>query len=180
MPRSNKKKSWQKVPLPAGPSWISTPKPKPPPEPPPKPTSKTTSRNENQEVEILLGNEKDIMVARAMASAAKHGITLRHGRTNPGTGDCAFEAIIYNINERPCFKEKFLMSIDWYRRIWVTDMANRTVHSPYNTLDNAEDWLSGWSEMLIPGTYERGIYGDFINFIQIFHHIRKIVRSRIN
>ena len=93
-------------------------------------------------------------------SRVKHGINLRHGRTNPGTGDCAFEAIIYNINERQCFKEKFLMSIDWYRRIWVTDMANRTVHSPYNTLENAEDWLSGWSEMLIPGTYERGIYGD--------------------
>ena len=26
------------------------------------------------------------------ASAQRHGINLRHGTTNPGTGDCAFES----------------------------------------------------------------------------------------
>ena len=53
------------------------------------------------------------------------------------------------------------MSIDWYRRIFVTDMANRTLNSPYNTM-TPQEWLSRWSEMLVPGTYERGIFGDLM------------------
>ena len=54
------------------------------------------------------------------ASAQRHGINLRHSTTNPGTGDCAFESLIQNINDRPCFREKFTMSINYYRRIFVT------------------------------------------------------------
>ena len=53
MPRSNKKKPCQKVPLPAGPSRISAPQPKRPQEPPPKPTSKKTRNNENQQVALM-------------------------------------------------------------------------------------------------------------------------------
>ena len=53
------------------------------------------------------------------------------------------------------------MSISWYRRIWVTDMANRTVNSSWNTLGR-QKWLEGWQEMLVPGTYERGIFGDMM------------------
>ena len=87
---------------------------------------------------------------------------MRHGTTNPGNGDCAFEAIIQNINDRPCFGQKFSMSIDYYRRIWATDMANRTLHTPYNIYTNEKDWLKGWAEMLVPGAYERGIFGDLM------------------
>ena len=53
------------------------------------------------------------------------------------------------------------MSINYYRRIWVTDMANRTVNSPWNILGK-DQWLKGWEEMLVPGTYERGIFGDLM------------------
>ena len=53
------------------------------------------------------------------------------------------------------------MSIDWYRRIFVTDIANRTVNTPYNTM-SPEEWHRKWREMLIPGTYERGIFGDLM------------------
>ena len=148
MPRSNKKKSSQKVPF-------LNPPTKPPPRPPPQSDSSSSAMS------ILLDRERSVMVARAIASAQKHGIKLKQGRPNPGTGDCAFEAAIYNINDRHSFKEKFLMSIDWYRRIFVTDMANRTLNSPYNTLTN-EQWFSGWNEMLVPGTYERGIFGDLM------------------
>ena len=101
------------------------------------------------------------MISRAISSAQKHGINLKPGRPNPGTGDCAFEAAIFNNNDRACFQQKFLHSIDWYRRIFVTDMANRTLHTPYNTLTSNE-WLRGWSEMLQPGAYERGIFGDLM------------------
>ena len=40
-------------------------------------------------------------------------------------------------------------------------MANRTLHTPYNTL-TPKEWLRGWSQMLEPGAYERGIFGDLM------------------
>ena len=140
-------------------------------------------------VALLLGKEKTLMISRAIvrivlfyflifkyffqASAQRHGIKLRHGSSNPGTGDCAFEAAIHNVNDRPCFHEKFYMSTNWYRRIWVTDMANRTLYTDYNMLSNKE-WLEGWSEMLEPGAYERGIFGDLM-LPGIACGIRKII-----
>ena len=53
------------------------------------------------------------------------------------------------------------MSINWYRRTWAIDMANRTMYTDYNTLTK-EEWLAGWNEMQNPGTYERGIFGDLM------------------
>ena len=101
------------------------------------------------------------MISRAIQSARKHGINLKHGSPNPGVGDCAFEAVIQNNNDRQCFRQKFPLTIGWYRRIWVTDMSNRTVDSSWNTIGQ-QQWLEGWQEMLIPGTYERGIFGDLM------------------
>ena len=141
MPRSNKKKYFLK------------PQPKHPPE---QSISKSTN-----EIASLLAEERTKMISRATASARRHGIQLEHGSWNPGTGDCAFEAVVQNINYRACFQEKLPLSIGTYRRNWVTDMANRTIDSPWNTLSRQE-WLEGWSQMLIPGTYERGIFGDLM------------------
>ena len=81
---------------------------------------------------LLLRKETDIMVQRAIASASRHGIQLKHGTPNPGTGDCSFEAVIQNNNNRTCYREKYEMSINWYRSIWATDMANRARYTPYN------------------------------------------------
>jgi hypothetical protein len=101
------------------------------------------------------------MISRAINSARNHGIDLVPGSSNPGLGDCAFEAIIQNNNDRSCFDEKFLLPINHYRCIWTTDMANRTIDSPWNTFSR-EYWLEGWKQMQIPGTYERGIFGDLM------------------
>ena len=131
MPRSNKKKHFLK------------PQPK-------HPTSPSC------QIASLLTNEQNLMVARAITSGRNHGIDLVHGSSNPGQGDCAFEAVIQNNNDRSCFSQKFLMPINYYRQIWVTDMANRTVDSPWNTYSR-KDWLDGWKQMQVPGTYERGI-----------------------
>ena len=98
---------------------------------------------------------------KLQASAQKHGMKLRDGTTNPGTGDCAFESIIQNINDRPCFKEKFTMSINYYRRIFVTDMANKTVDTDFNYL-TPQKWHEEWNKMSEPGAYERGIFGDLM------------------
>ena len=53
------------------------------------------------------------------------------------------------------------MSIDYYRKFWVTDMANRTVDGPWN-IYSPQQWMEGWKQMLTPGIYERGIFGDLM------------------
>ena len=40
-------------------------------------------------------------------------------------------------------------------------MFNRTVDTPWNTYGR-QAWEDGWKQMLIPGTYERGIFGDLM------------------
>ena len=40
-------------------------------------------------------------------------------------------------------------------------MANRTVDTDWN-IHSRQEWITGWKQMLIPGTYERGIYGDLM------------------
>ena len=40
-------------------------------------------------------------------------------------------------------------------------MFNRTVDTPWNTYGR-QAWEEGWKEMLVPGTYERGIFGDLM------------------
>ena len=62
---------------------------------------------------------------RAIASAQKHDIYLEPGTINQGHGDCSYESVIYNINERSCFTEKLPMGSAYYRRIWTTDMLNK-------------------------------------------------------
>jgi hypothetical protein len=109
----------------------------------------------------LLRQEKSHMISKAILSGQKHGINLKHGASNPGVGDCAFESVIQNNNDRSCFTENFPMSIDWYRRIWVTDMANRTTDTAWN-IYGRQQWNDGWKQMLVPGTYERGIFGDLM------------------
>merc|ERR1712074_231749 len=111
------------------------------------------------QIASLLTAEKNLMLARAITSGRNHGINLEPGSSNPGLGDCAFEAVIQNNNDR--FSEKFLMPINHYRQIWVTDMANRTVDSPWNTYSHKE-WFEGWKQMQVPGIYERGIFGDLM------------------
>ena len=101
------------------------------------------------------------MISRAISSGTNHGINLKHGTPNPGKGNCAFEAIIHNVNDRSCFAENFPMTIDWYRRIWMKDMENRTIDTPLNIYSN-EEWRDGWKDMQISGTYERGIFGDLM------------------
>ena len=136
MPRSNKKKRFL------------LPQPKNPP-------------SQSSQISSLLEDEKKKMISRAINSGRNHGIDLVAGTSNPGLGDCAFEAIIQNNNDRSCFVEKFLLPINHYRGIWTTDMANRTIDGPWNTYSH-NDWLEGWKQMQIPGTYERGIFGDLM------------------
>ena len=103
-----------------------------------------------------------LMLTRAIASGRKHGIKLTPGRPNPANGDCAFEAAVFNVNDRSSFSVKYPMSIDYYRRIWSTDMANRTVDTAYNILGSKTAWYKAWKDMQEPGRYEQDIFGDLM------------------
>ena len=75
---------------------------------------------------------KLLLVIWAIASASRHGINLMQGRANPGTGSCAFEAPIFNVNDRECFKETLLKPIQYYRSLWVSEGERLLFDSPFN------------------------------------------------
>jgi hypothetical protein len=104
-----------------------------------------------------------LMLQRATANAKKHGINLVPGRLNPASGDCAFESAIFNINDRECFHQKYPLSVDYYRRIWMTDMQAKTLDNPTWNLGytSTEIW-QGFEDMKEPGIYERGLFGDLM------------------
>ena len=54
---------------------------------------------------------------RAISSAQKHNIRLEPGRENEGAGNCSYESVIYNINDRRCFPKMLPMGPGFYRRI---------------------------------------------------------------
>ena len=144
MPRSNKKKSWTK--------------------PPPKsPTPQLIGSSLSSE-HIIMKQEQNLMIARAVASAKKHGINLAPGARNAADGNCAFESAISNVNERSCFEEKYPSSHEYYRRIWATDMKNRTFDDKTWKILPDKEWEAGWQDMMESGVYERGIFGDLMLF----------------
>ena len=111
---------------------------------------------------IFLSDGPSLMVQRAIASAERQGLTLIPGRANPASGNCAFEAPIFNLNDRTCFLENLPMSIDYYRRIWVTDMENRLFESPYNPGYTRNEWNAGWEKLKVDNVYEVDFFGDLV------------------
>ena len=71
-------------------------------------------------------NEDEIFT-KAIAIAKIHKIKLKPGRKDKGYGNCVFEAVINNINDRECFLEKLNQSPNWYRRIWINQMLERII-----------------------------------------------------
>ena len=132
-------------------SWL-----KPPPKSPTFQESPSSDQNE------LMKVEQSLMLKRGIASGRKHGINLSPGKLNAASGNCAFEAAIYNVNERVCFEQKFPFSPDYYRRIWAVDMKNRTKNDETWKIYSDREWEAGWQEMMETGVYERGIFGDLM------------------
>ena len=132
MLRSNKKKNKPSSKIPSSPPYSVE-----------KPNPSQESSIEDNIPSFFLGNNQSLIVRRAIVSAARHGIDLVPGRPNPATGNCAFEATIFNINDRQCFNEKLTMSADFYRRIWCTDMKNRSFDSSFNPRLSRLAWNEG-------------------------------------
>ena len=109
-------------------------------------------------------NTQGSIIKRAIASAQKHNIELKPGRANNAAGNCSYESVIYNINDRTCFKEKLPMSPDFYRRIWTNDMMNRILDksSAWNPGLTEKQIIDGFTTMMDSGVYEVEFFGDMI------------------
>jgi hypothetical protein len=101
-------------------------------------------------------------VKRAVASAGRHGINLTAGSPVPASGNCAFESVIFNVNDRSCFEEKLSFSPDYYRRIWMTNMKNRTHDDDTWNIYSESEWEEGGNSMMEGGIYERDFFGDLM------------------
>ena len=129
--------------------------------PPPKTPTLSTLKFSG---ESLIESEIDLMVQSGRRSAKRHGINLLNGTRNSADGNCAFESVLSNVNERACFTEKYPLSHGFYRRIWVTDMKNRTSDDNTFKIYSNREWEEGWDELLETGVYERGLFGDLMLF----------------
>ena len=107
-------------------------------------------------------------------SAQYHNISICQGRPNLADGNCAFESIIFNINDRLCFSESLPFSPDYYRRMWITDFKNRTVNDKTWNIYSPQQWEEGWTEMMESQVYERGLFGDLMLFA-IACGVRKVL-----
>ena len=114
--------------------------------------------------EVTTEVKKNLIFQRAIASAQKHSIELEPGRKNSGGGDCSYLSVIYNINERRCFNNKFIMSPEYYRRIWTIDLMNKVLDKkiPWNPGMSRQEIQEGFQEIMQSGVYERSFFGDLM------------------
>ena len=100
----------------------------------------------------------------AIASAQKHRINLVPGRENNGDGNCSYESVIFNINDRSCYVDKLPMSPDYYRIVWNTDMMNKILDNmiPWNPGMTRAEIVCGFQELMNSGVYERSYFGDMM------------------
>ena len=117
-----------------------------------------TTRNEIK----LLKNHR--IFERAISNAEKHGIKLKPGTENKGSGNCSYESVILNINDRDCFEEKLPMTHEFYRRIWNTDLMNKILDGriPWNPGLTRSQIKEGFQELMEAGVYERRFFGDMM------------------
>ena len=117
--------------------------------------------NTKQDESKILRNN---LFGRAIASAKKHGIKLIAGRKNDGDGNCSYQSVIFNINDRICFPEKLNMGHEFYRRIWNLDIKNKILDKsiPWNPGLTQQEIQEGFHEMMESGIYERDFFGDMM------------------
>ena len=131
----------------------------------------TSTRSENM---IIKQNRK--IFKNGIASARKHRINLECGRGNHGGGNCSYESVIFNINDRKCFQNKFHMSLQHYRIVWNKDLMNKILdqRTPWNPGLSRKDIIQGFQELMVSGVYEREFFGDMM-MAGIACGVRKII-----
>ena len=89
-----------------------------------EPNTNTYAKNSSSSTQMFDENE---IFTKAINSAEKHSIKLQPGRKDRGYGNCVFEAVINNINDRDCFRDKLVQTPNWYRRNWMAQMMQRII-----------------------------------------------------
>ena len=103
------------------------------------------------------------MVTRAIESARKQGIDLVLGTLNAADGNCAFDAVLNNINDRQCFVEKLSLSSRVYRQIWVTELEMESINYPsLGAGFTTEEKVENWNHLKQSGVYDIDFFGDFV------------------
>ena len=107
--------------------------------------------------------ESEIFI-RAIESAKKHKINLKPGRKDRGYGNCVFEAVINNINDRVCFSEKLFQSPNWYRWCWMNEMMERLITCMcfWNPGYSIEQLREGFGKIKESGIYDIDFFGDMM------------------
>ena len=106
------------------------------------------------------------MVNKAIASAWRQNkIELEHGRPNAADGNCAFESIIFNIQDREIYKEKVDMNAMEARQVWVTELQTAIeTDYPHVIPDNIPGFnaTQSWDKLKEEGVYEIELMGDLM------------------
>ena len=103
------------------------------------------------------------LVYQAINSANKHGIKLVQGTLNSADGNCAFDAVINNINHRQCFSDKLTLSSRIYRQIWVSDLQGESSRFPsLGAGYSKEEKDENWNQLKQSGVYEIDFFGDLV------------------
>ena len=93
-------------------------------------TEKTFVRLRGGAGSVSSHSPSPLIITRAIESARKHGINLVPGIFNAADGNCAFDAVINNINHRECYYDKLSLSSEIYRQVWVTELENQSSNYP--------------------------------------------------
>ena len=119
---------------------------------------------EEEANEKVSSSKNSRIFERAIENAKKHRINLMPGTENSGYGNCSYESVILNINDRECFKEKLNMSPNYYRRVWNTDIMNKILDGiiPWNPGLTRSEIRQGFEELMESGVYERDFFGDMM------------------
>ena len=78
------------------------------------------------------------------------------------TGNCAFEASMFNVNDRSCFREKLSNSPDYYRKLWISEGEKVLSRTPFNAGYTASEWRAGYAQLKEDNVYEVDYFVDMI------------------
>ena len=82
------------------------------------------------------------MLQRAITNGHRHGIELKVGTLNAAAGDCTYQAILANIQDRDCFGNKIYESADTCRAQRIALAQSEAHISPCigTDIDVSREW----------------------------------------
>ena len=92
-----------------------------------------------------------MMLQKAILSGSRHGLGLKAGKLNAANGDCLYQAIINNIENRQCYTNKIKESGKDLRTRCITKAQQEAHLIPCIKTDTT---ISEWNKLKQPGTYE--------------------------